>query len=132
MRTALEQKQRDAEQTHVYTDVYRVLMAGMAASTSFFAVGVVLALMRPAFVPLSTEWVLSQYHWRIIAHGLYAGDPGAYMLMGTVLLILTPVSRVLVSIYVFLAERDYKYAAITGIVFLMMVLTVVLSRFGLR
>lgn len=122
---------RTSEEAKVYTDVYRVLMVGMAASTSFFAVGVVLALVQPAYVPLTADWVRSHYHWGVVMSGLYHGDPAAYMLVGTLLLILTPITRVAVSIYVFLVERDYKYAVITSVVLAIIALTVVLSRFGL-
>ncbi|MDE2490548.1 MAG: DUF1634 domain-containing protein [Elusimicrobia bacterium] len=117
---------------NVYADVYKVLMGGMFISTALFAVGLVLALLHPVFVPLDPAWISSHYHWRLVADGLRRGDPAAYMLSATFLLILTPVLRVLVSIYAFLVDRDYKYAAITSIVFGVILLTVVLSRFGLR
>ncbi len=117
---------------NVYADVYKVLLAGMVLSTALFAVGVVLALLHPAYVPLSSDWVRQQYHWKTFIHGLSTADPGAFMLLATILLILTPVSRVLVSIYVFYVDRDRRYVIVTGIVFLVMVLTVILSRFGLK
>lgn len=117
---------------NVYADVYKVLLAGMVLSTTLFAIGVVLALLHPAYVPLSADWVRQQYHWRIFIHGIATADPGAFMLLATILLILTPVSRVLVSIYVFYVDHDRKYVVVTAIVFLVMVLTVILSRFGLK
>ncbi|HEX5421950.1 MAG TPA: DUF1634 domain-containing protein [Candidatus Acidoferrales bacterium] len=117
---------------NVYADVYKVLLAGMVLSTTLFAIGVVLALLHPAYVPLSADWVRQQYHWKTFIHGFAKADPGAFMLLATILLILTPVSRVLVSIYVFYVDRDRKYVIVTGIVFLVMVLTVILSHFGLK
>jgi len=127
-----EKRGENSETAHVYANVYRVLMAGMFLSTTFFGIGVVLALLKPAFVPLTADWVRAHYHWAVVLAGLRAGDPAAFMLVGTLLLILTPITRVVVSIYVFLVERDYKYAAITSLVLAIITLTVVLSRFGLQ
>jgi uncharacterized membrane protein len=117
---------------NVYADVYRVLLAGMAASTLLFAIGVILALLRPTYVPLTASWVRQQYHWNAFIHGLATGNPGTLMMLATILLILTPVSRVLVSIYVFYVDHDFKYVIVTGIVFLVMVLTVIMAHFGLK
>ncbi|MGH9733421.1 MAG: DUF1634 domain-containing protein [Candidatus Acidiferrales bacterium] len=117
---------------NVYADVYKVLLVGMVLSTTLFAIGVILALLHPAYVPLSADWVRQQYHWKTFIHGFATADPGAFMLLATILLILTPVSRVLVSIYVFYVDHDRKYVVVTGIVFLVMVLTVILSHFGLK
>lgn len=120
------------DEDNVYADVYLVLMAGMYATTALFVVGLVLALRHPAFVPLDPAWVASHYHWRTVASGLATGDPSSYMLLATLMLILTPVVRVVVSIYAFLVDGDRKYAAISGIVLFVMALTVVLSRLGLK
>lgn len=117
---------------NVYADVYKVLLAGMVLSSTLFAVGVILALLRPTYVPLTPEWVRQQYQWHSFIHGLATLNPGTFMLLATVLLILTPVSRVLVSIYVFYVDHDRKYVVVTSIVFFVMVLTVILSRFGLK
>ncbi len=117
---------------NVYADVYRVLLAGMVVSTLLFAVGVVLALIHPVYVPLSAAWVRQNYHWAVFLHGLATGDPTTLMMLATILLILTPVSRVLVSIYVFYIDHDRKYVIVTSIVFLVMVLTVILSQLGLK
>jgi uncharacterized membrane protein len=117
---------------NVYAEVYRILLAGMVASTLLFAAGVILALLHPAYVPLTASWVRQQYHWNAFIHGLATGNPGTLMMLATILLILTPVTRVLVSIYVFYVDHDYKYVVVTGIVFLVMVLTVILAHFGLK
>lgn len=120
------------ETDRVSNEIYKVLLGGMYVSTACFLAGVVLALLHPRFVPLTPEWVLSQYRWSVFASGLVHGDPASYMLAGTLTLILTPILRVAGSVYVFVREGDRKYAAITGTVLAVMALTVVLSRFGLR
>ena len=117
---------------NVYTDVYRMLIAGMIVSSVLFAIGIVLAMLHPQYVPLTSRWVRSEYHAGVVVHGLLHGDPGAIMLVATVLLILTPVARVVVSIVAFLIDRDYKFVAETSFVFLVMIVTVILGELGLK
>jgi len=117
---------------NVYIDVYRLLIAGMIISSILFALGIVLALLHPQYIPLSTRWVRSQYHVSTVVRGIMHGDPTAILLIATVLLILTPVARVVVSIVAFLVDRDYKFVVVTSIVFLVMVITVILGELGLK
>ncbi len=122
---------RGSTEQNVYADVYRVLLAGMVLSTALFAAGIIRALMNPAYYPLSTRWVRSHYHWSVFWHGLVTGDAVALMMAGTVLLILTPVTRVIVSIWAFFVDRDHRFVAVTTIVLLVMIMTVVAARLGL-
>ncbi|HEU5337569.1 MAG TPA: DUF1634 domain-containing protein [Terriglobales bacterium] len=117
---------------NVYTDVYRMLIAGMIVSSVLFAIGILLAMLHPQYVPLTSRWIRSEYHVRLVVHGLLHGDPSSIMLVATVLLILTPVARVVVSIVAFLIDRDYKFVAVTSFVFLIMVVTVILGELGLK
>lgn len=117
---------------NVYQDVYRVLLAGMFISSALFAVGLVLALIHPVEYPLGSDWVRSHYHLGIIWNGLRTFDPFTLMMVATALLILTPVLRVIISIFAFLVDRDWKYVVVTSIVFVVIVLSVVLSHFGLQ
>lgn len=117
---------------NVYIDVYRLLIAGMIISSILFALGIVLAMLHPRYIPLSTRWVRSQYHVHTVVHGIMHGDPTAILLLATVLLILTPVARVVVSIVAFLVDHDYKFVVVTSIVFLVMVITVILGELGLK
>jgi len=121
-----------AEQQNVYAGVYHVLVAGMILSNVLFVAGIVLALCHPLYFPLSASWVRRQYHASLIIHGLIHGEPNAFFLVGTVLLILTPVARVLVSVYAFSVDGDRKYVAITSAVLMVMVITVILGLFGVR
>ncbi len=58
----------------------------------------------PGFFPTSLPAVLS---------GAAAGKPYAIIGLGMLLLILTPVVRVALSVFFFLAQRDWLYVAIT-------------------
>lgn len=117
---------------NVYTDVYRVLLGGMIVSSALFALGIVEALLHPRVIPLTPQWIQNHYHVNVILAGLEQLRPTALMLVATVLLILTPVARVLISIYAFAVDRDRKYVVITGAVFAVMTLTVILGLLGLK
>jgi len=121
-----------AEEQNVYAGVYHMLIAGMIVSNVLFAIGIVLALIHPQFFPLSASWVSEQYRAKLVFHGLIHGQPTSYFLLGTLLLILTPVARVIVSIYAFWVDHDLKYVAVTGTVFIIMIITVILGAFGIR
>jgi uncharacterized membrane protein len=121
-----------AVEANVYTDVYRVLLVGMFISTAIFLLGVIRALMLRTYFPLTSEWVRQHYHVSYVVRGLATLDPFALMLVASVLLILTPVVRVLVSIYAFWVDHDWKYVGVTSIVLAVMVLTLVLSELGLQ
>ncbi len=125
-------KPDDTAQENVYSGVYRVLLGGMLISTALFAIGTVRALLQPEFVPLTPEWVRSHYNVSAVIRGLAHLDPMVTMMVATVLLILTPVARVLVSIVAFAIDGDRKFVAITGLVFLIMIATVVLGLLGLK
>jgi uncharacterized membrane protein len=126
------EKQESVGEQNVYTGVYRVLLAGMVASSLLFAIGIIRALLHPEFIPLTPEWVRSQYHWGTFSKGIVALEPSSVMLVATALLILTPVARVVVSIYAFAVDRDRKYVFVTGLVLAVMALTVVLGILGLQ
>lgn len=117
---------------NVYAGVYHMLIAGMVVSNVLFVIGVVLGLLHRQYFPLSAAWVRQQYHASLIFDGLIHGQATAYLLLGTLLLILTPVARVIVSIYAFWIDQDRKYVAVTLSVFIIMILTVILGLLGVR
>jgi uncharacterized membrane protein len=116
---------------NVYTDVYKVLLGGMIVSTVLFVAAIARGLMRPEFVPLTPEWVKQHYHWQVVVQGIRSFDSTVIMLVATVLLICTPIARVVVSIYAFAVDHDRKFVVVTLIVLLVIILTVVLGLFGL-
>ena len=121
-----------AAEQNVYANVYYVLLGGMLVSSALFALGLIRYLQHPVALPLSRHWIRAQYQWAPFWHGLQRLEPTPLLLLATLLLVLTPVLRVLASIYAFGVDHDYKYVGVTSIVFLVIVLTVILSRLGLR
>jgi uncharacterized membrane protein len=117
---------------NVYADVYKVLLAGMVASTTLFLLAIVRALLLHPVYPLTPESIRQYYHWSAFIAGIKSFDPLVIMMIASLLLILTPVARVIVSIYAFAVDHDYEYVAVTSIVLLLILATIVLGLFGLQ
>ena len=60
--------------------------------------------------------------------GMSALKPYAWMMGGIYLLILTPVLRVVISIYAFIKEKDYLYVKITSLVLLILIVSFFLGH----
>lgn len=116
----------------IYADVYDVLLIGMVISNVLFIAGLALALAHPHFVPLTRDYVRGNYHWQAIKNGFASFRPVTLMMLATFLLILTPVLRVLISVYAFHKGKDRKYVAVTGTVFGVIALTVLFGALGLH
>lgn len=125
----MDMEKADGGQENVYGVVHRVLFWGMIASTVLFALGVLGALRRSTTISLGPMQSQSLgATWR----GLQHLEPGSLMLAATVLLILTPVTRVVLAMLAFWKDRDYQFVAVTGTVLAVIVLTVILGRLGLH
>ncbi len=70
------------------------------------------------FYPIALGQILS---------GVAAIKPYAVIMLGIFLLILTPILRVAVSVIVFLKEKDYLYVAITALVFVILLVSLVIG-----
>ena len=131
MSTPIQSAPKEADK-NVYAAVYHALLYGMVVSSLLFAAGLVRAMLLHTYFPLTEQWITDHYHWNVVMHGIATADPTVLMLLATVLLILTPVVRVMVSIIAFAQEGDRKYVLVTSIVLAVIVLSVLLSRAGLR
>ena len=89
----------------LYGAVYKALLVGMTVSNVLFVLGIAMSLLR-----------------RMPARG-GIGDPTPLLVAATVILILTPIARVVVSLVTFAMERDYKFVAITGTVLAVVLIT---------
>ena len=72
-------------------------------------------------IPHSLAWL-----W----HGLLALDGQAVIVLGLLLLIATPVLRVVASVLAYLRERDWVYFGITGTVLVLLMLCFLLGKVG--
>ncbi len=81
---------KDTEIDRLERVVGHVLKIGSIASTSILAVGLLLALVMPSFAPAQT----------ITRLGLFV-------------LLLTPVARVVASVFEYVRDRDWLFASLT-------------------
>ena len=119
-------------EANVYAGVYRVLLWGMMVSTALFVAGIVMALLHPQTIPLSSSWIRQHYDWAVLLQEIRTLNPSILMMAATVVLIATPIIRVLISIYAFFVDRDKKYVMVTSAVLLVIILTIVLGKLGLK
>ena len=101
------------EMAQVQTIIGRILQVGVIFSAIVMLIGLVLFLVSGqsgysgSYVPRRMGLIL-QGTWQL--------KPYAIMMLGVYCLILTPVLRVVVSIYAFYKEHDRLYVAITTLV----------------
>ncbi|MDE1768757.1 MAG: DUF1634 domain-containing protein [Candidatus Micrarchaeota archaeon] len=100
------------------------LRIGVALSVVFILTGAFLLFLNsgnysPDQIAGTTSAVnSSSFSFAQIISGLFHLDGISFILMGFMILIATPIARVLLSIFGFLFERNWIYVAITVMVFI--------------
>jgi uncharacterized membrane protein len=107
--------------------MYDVLMGGMTLSTATYIAGIALFLTQNPS-PLQASIIHYQTATQFAA-ALSTLQSAAVLTLATVFLVATPIARVLVSIFVFALNRNTKYVAVTTIVFLILLLSIMLGYF---
>jgi len=106
--------------------MYHVLVDGMILSSTFYAIGIILFLIQnPVQATITHYQNMAEF-----ATGLVAGRSAAVLTLATVILIATPITRVFISILTFAANRNLKYVAVTVIVFLILISSMLLGYLG--
>ncbi len=115
-----------------------VLRYGVVISAVIIAFGTILLLAKSGTLEVSGQVT---YYPNQVPHGnldvslngLLSGlrslDPLSIIELGVLVLLSTPVARVLASIFLFAAERDRTYAFITAVVLLLLVFSMVVTPF---
>jgi uncharacterized membrane protein len=110
------------EQTRDLNDaVHRILIAGLILSTALLLTGLILDAINGRSLP--TQPVPPG---EALSRALQLRGSG-FLSLGLLVLVSTPIVRVLGSAIVFLWERDWRYVAITIFVLLVMLTSVVLG-----
>ena len=108
-----------------------VLRAGVALSVATMLLGLVLGLARhaPTVAAMTGAEGPVSYGVAEILRGLAGGDGTAFIQLGVLLLVLTPVTRVALSAVVFAVhERDRLYAVLTAAVLALTLASLLLLR----
>jgi uncharacterized membrane protein len=107
-----------------------VLRGGVILSAAIIALGSVLFYARELtsggrFQPGSSPRTIG-----VVLAGVGRGDPIAIIALGLLVLLMTPVLRVVVSVITFALERDWLYTGITLLVFFILLVSFLLGRGG--
>jgi len=102
-----------------------ILAAGMYATIGFYLLGLILLFAKGDGVPeISKQYFHS---FRSFVSGFLSMNPRPFLYLGTISLILTPITRVLISIFAFWKEKDKKFVMVTMIVFMVIFASVVVG-----
>ncbi|HEX4048744.1 MAG TPA: DUF1634 domain-containing protein [Elusimicrobiota bacterium] len=106
-----------------------VLRIGVVASVALMLLGLGLSFTRgfPSVERMQTVSFTTDF--RALLLGLKAGEGLAFMELGILTLVLTPIMRVFGSMVLFAAvERDWFYTVVTFMVFVMTLLSLLVLR----
>lgn len=87
-----------------------ILRVGSFGSAGLMLAGIILISLRPAG---SLQRAVALIPLRQLARELVRGNPLAVMQAGVLLLLLTPLVRVVMAGVAFLRERDYRYTLVS-------------------
>jgi uncharacterized membrane protein len=118
----LEEAERAREQSRLDQAIHRLLVVGLAVSVAFMLFGLFLDLVLHRVVP-TTIPDLREVLIRVVSL-----RPSGFLALGLLVLIATPVVRVIASFIAFVYERDWRYAGITLVVLLVVILSIVLGK----
>ncbi len=113
------------EATFINRVVSVILATGMYTTTALYLIGLVLMFTEGKEVPSLSEQYFHSFG--SFFSSLLSLHARAFLYLGTVTLILTPVSRVFISVIAFWKEKDFKYVGVTAIVFLVIMISVVVG-----
>lgn len=109
----------------------RVLRFGVTLSSLLMAAGLLIASLQSAPLPMPERNPTLGELIRQLGSGQLLGTSGSsaitLMFAGLVLLMLTPSLRVITTLVVFRAEKDWKFVGIATLVFLLLAGQVVYS-----
>ena len=105
----------------------KILRAGVIISSAVIILGLLMFIISG-----HSGYSGSVYPHKVneIIQGLIQLKPFAWLMTGLFLLILTPVLRVVASIFAFIQERDRMYVIITTIVLLILIVAIAVGHGG--
>ncbi|AVL00647.1 DUF1634 domain-containing protein [Pediococcus inopinatus] len=122
-----ENTKKIEEMNQIELVIGQVLRVGVVISAIVILIGILLLVFTG-----KTGYAANVYPITVkaILTGIVALKPFAILMLGLFLLILTPVLRVVVSIYAFAKEKDQLYVWITTFVLVILIVGMVIGYFG--
>lgn len=110
---------------HINKSVETTLTIGMNFTVGVYLIGLVLAFVSRKAVPAIPDQYFKSIGGFFL--GLSRFEPQAFLFLGTLSLILTPVVCVFTLIVAFWRSHDYKYVGVAIIIFLVIVASVIVG-----
>jgi uncharacterized membrane protein len=102
--------------------VHSMLIVGLIISTTLMLIGIIEGIVLGHAMP-TVEPDLGQ-----VLAAVRALRPSGFMGLGLLVLLATPILRVIGSIFAFMYERDWRFAGVTLLVFLIVMTSILLGR----
>jgi uncharacterized membrane protein len=119
--------QRDYQMDRIISVVLR---GGVLLSAGLLILGALLYFARVLWGGAPADPLSFPHSLGDVFSGLGHGDPLAILTLGLIVLLLTPVARVIISIFAFAREHDWLYVAITTLVLLILLVSFLLGAGG--
>ncbi len=105
--------------------VSTILASGMYATVGFYLIGLFLLFVKSDAVPEVSKQYFHSFG--SFLSGVLNLNARPFLYIGTITLMLTPISRVLVSIFAFWLEKDKKFVIVTAVVFIIIMSSVLVG-----
>ena len=102
--------------------IQKLLVIGVLLSSTLMLTGFILGIVQGVVVPSQVPNITA------VPAEVLALHPIGFMALGLLVLIATPIVRVFFSVLGFLYERDWRYALVTLIVFIIVLTSIFLGR----
>ncbi|KRN89573.1 DUF1634 domain-containing protein [Ligilactobacillus ceti] len=120
-----QNQQLDKEMHDVEIVIGQIMRVGVIIAATFMIIGFIILLITHTGGYPGNHFPTTL---KAIFTGLFHGKAYAFMMFGIFCLILTPVLRVIISIYAFLKEKDYLYVGITTLVLVILIISFILGH----
>ena len=117
------QSVKSKEQIRFDESLHKLLLIGLYLSVALIRFGLGLALFTHQNVPETV------FPLRSLFTGLLSLNAGSYLSLGLLVLIATPIIRVITSFISFLVEKDWRFAAITLVVLATVLVSIFLGKY---
>lgn len=114
------------EMAHIEIMIGHILQIGVIVAAIIMAMGLILFLVNGGNSGYATNAHPTTIHAILVGTAQF--KPYAIMMVGLFCLILTPVLRVIVSIYAFYKEKDHLYVIITTLVLIILGLSFIIGH----
>lgn len=104
--------------------VHSVLIVGLVTCVTLLMVGLILGFVEQRPIPDTTIPLGEAIRRALILR------PSGFLSLGLLVLMLTPLLRVIGSMLVFIYERDWRFVGITALVLIVMTISILIGHAG--